>query len=273
MTNTAQSIAEPSVDISASANDSQLHHEPQKVAAGRGLNWLTEGWALLMKEPLVFAVMSVISLVAIFIMSLVPFLGSLAVTLLWPAMMAGFFLAFKHAKQQQAVTANDLFEPFKAPASLIGVGAMYLLASFVLLLVLGLVAFLSLGSITAIMNGQIDMGRMAVGLAILALIATPTSLALAMAFVFAPVLVHEHQVPVIDAIKRSFFGSLRNILPFIVFFGVFILCSFAISVLVAIPLLGWLLGIAVAIIYLPLFCGALFCAYRDIFLNHDNTVL
>lgn len=48
----------------------------------------------MMKEPLVFAAMSVISLVAIFIISLVPLLGSLAVTLLWPAMMAGFFLSF-----------------------------------------------------------------------------------------------------------------------------------------------------------------------------------
>lgn len=54
------------------------------------------------------------------------------------------------------------------------------------------------------MNGQIDMGRMVVGLVILTLIAIPASLALCMAFIFAPVLVHEHQVPVIEAIKRSF---------------------------------------------------------------------
>jgi len=270
MTDTAQPTPELAADNLANTIGLQLHHEPQKVAAGRGVKWLTEGWALMMKEPLVFAVMSVISLVAIFIISLVPLLGSLAVTLLWPAMVAGFFLAFKHAKQQQAVTANDLFEPFKAPTSLIGVGGMYLLASIVLFLVLGLVAFLSLGSIAAIMNGQIDMGRMAVGLVILTLIAIPASLALAMAFVFAPVLVHEHQVPVIEAIKRSFFGSLRNILPFVVFFGVAMLGFFVISLFVAIPVLGWLVGIAVAIIYLPLFCGALFCAYRDIFVNNHT---
>ncbi len=270
MTDTAQPTPELTLDTVINSVGSELHSEPQKVAAGRGLNWLTEGWALMMKEPLVFAAMSVISLVAIFIISLVPLLGSLAVTLLWPAMMAGFFLAFKHAKQKQAVTANDLFEPFKAPASLIGVGGMYLLASIVLFLVLALVAFLSLGSITAIMNGQIDMGRMVVGLVILTLIAIPASLALAMAFIFAPVLVHEHQVPVIEAIKRSFFGSLRNILPFIVFFIILMVALFVVGLFVAIPFLGWLVGIAVAIIYLPLFCGALFCAYRDIFVNNHT---
>ena len=42
----------------------------------------------------------------------------------------------------------------------LGLALAAALASIVLFLVLGLVAFLSLGSITAIMNGQIDMGRM-----------------------------------------------------------------------------------------------------------------
>ena len=270
MSDTAQPVPELATANISNNTSPLLRSEPHKVAAGRGFSWLTEGWALFMKEPLVFSVMSVISLVAIFILGLVPFLGGLAITLLWPAMMAGFFLAFKHAKQQQAVTANDLFEPFKAPASLIGVGGMYLLASIVLFLVLALVAFLSLGSITAIMNGQIDMGRMVVGLVILTLIAIPASLALVMAFILAPFLVHEHQVPVIEAIKRSFFGSLRNILPFIVFFIILMVALFVVGLFVAIPFLGWLVGIAVAIIYLPLFCGALFCAYRDIFVNNHT---
>lgn len=264
---------ELSADSTASSAGSLLRSKPNKVAAGRGLSWLIEGWSLLMKEPLVFAVMSLISLVGLFIVGLVPILGSLAITLLWPAMLAGFFLAFKHAKQQLPVTANDLFEPFKAPLNLIALGGMYLLASILLFLVLLLVALFSLGSITAIMNGQIDMARFAGGMVMLALISIPAALAIAMAFVFAPVLVHQHQVPVFEAIKRSFFGSLRNVLPFIVFCLVLIFAFFILGVFIAIPLLGWLLGIAVAIISLPLVCGALFCAYSDIYLNHDHTEL
>lgn len=251
----------------------RLNDEPHAVKAGRGLNWLTDSWALIKKEPLVFAVMGLVSLVAIFILNLIPFLGSLAVTLLWPVMMAGFFLAFKHAKQQQIVSLNDLFTPFRAPGSLIGVGGMYLLASIVLVVVLGIVAFFSLGSVSALSNGQADFSQMGSGLIILGLLSIPAALALAMAFVFAPVLVHEHQVPVIEAIKRSFAGSLRNILPFIVFFIVLTLCMIIIGLLSAIPLLGWLLGIAVAIMYLPLSCGALFFAYSDIFLSQSDSEL
>lgn len=258
---------------STAASSSHLHNTPHTVSAGRGLSWLLEGWALLRKEPAVFIAMSLISLVAIFIINLIPVLGSFATALLWPAMLAGFFLAFKHAKHQQSVTANDLFEPFKAPASLIGVGAMYLLAGMAILLVMMIAAFLSAGSFSAIANGQVDMTQMSVGLVIILLLSIPASLAVAMAFAFAPVLVHQHQMPVIAAIKRSFAGSLRNILPFIVFFVVLTLCFIALSILMAIPLIGWLISVVVAVIYLPLFCGALFCAYSDIFLVQTHTEL
>ncbi len=252
------------------ANTSELRSAPQAVAIGRGVSWLTESWALIMKEPVVFAVISVISLVAIFILNLIPVLGSFTSVLLWPVMTAGFFLAFRHAKRNESVTANDLFEPFKAPANLIGLGGIYLAVSIFVTLVMLLIAFLSMGSIAAVTSGDIDMMQMGTGFFIMALVAIPTSLALVMAFIFAPVLVHQHQVPVVKAVKRSFAGSLRNILPLIVFFVVLTLSFMIVGVLTAIPLLGWLVAIATAIIYLPLCCGAMFCAYNDIFLQSSS---
>lgn len=268
---------QPSEETIATAADtmhlSELRDTPHAVAAGRGIGWLTEGWALIMKEPAVFVAMSVISLVAIFILNLIPLLGSLASALLWPAMMAGFFLAFRHAKRNESVTANDLFEPFKAPASLIGVGGIYLIASLILMLILGVVAFLSIGSIAAFTEGHIDITRMGTGLVILLLIAIPSALALAMAFVFAPVLVHQHQIPVTAAIKRSFAGSKSNILPFIVLFILSVLLFMILSLFMAIPLIGWLVTFVVTIIYLPLLSGALFCAYNDIFLQSNSSEL
>lgn len=254
-------------------NISELRSAPKAVTIGRGVSWLTESWALIMKEPAVFAAISVISLIAIFILNLIPVLGSFATALLWPALAAGFFLAFRHAKRSESVTANDLFEPFKKPANLIGLGAIYLAASIFVTLALLLIAFLSMGSIAAVTSGDIDMMQMGTGLFIMALVAIPASLALVMAFIFAPVLVHQHQIPVVEAIKRSFAGSLRNILPLIVFFVVLTLSFMIIGVLTAIPLLGWLIAIALAVLYLPLGCGALFCAYNDIFLQHSNPEL
>ncbi len=254
-------------------NISELRSAPQAVTIGRGVSWLTESWALIMKESAVFAAISVISLIAIFILNLIPVLGSFATALLWPALAAGFFLAFRHAKRSESVTANDLFEPFKKPANLIGLGAIYLAASIFVTLALLLIAFLSIGSIAAVTSGDIDMMQMGTGLFIMVLVAIPASLALVMAFIFAPVLVHQHQIPVVEAIKRSFAGSLRNILPLIVFFVVLTLSFMIVGALTAIPLLGWLIAIAVAVLYLPLGCGALFCAYNDIFLQPNNPEL
>ena len=205
-------------------------------------------------------------MIGIFIINLIPLLGSLATVLFWPALAAGFFLAFKHAQQNQTVSLNDLFEPFKAPTSLMGVGAMYLLASIIIMLVMFIIAFFSFGSFSAIVNGEVDMERMSFGFIIITLVSIPVSLAFAMAFVFAPVLVHQHNVPVIEAIQRSFSGSLRNILPFIVFFAVITLCFILLSAFIVVPLIGLLISMAMAVLYLPLFCGALFCAYSDIFL-------
>ena len=259
--------------ISKGPSPAQLRSEPQAVSAGRGLKWLTEGWALFKKEPLIFIAMSVISLIGIFIINLIPLLGSLATVLFWPALAAGFFLAFKHAQQNQTVSINDLFEPFKAPTRLMGVGAMYLLASIIIMLVMFIIAFFSFGSFSAIANGEVDMERMGFGFILITLVSIPVSLAFAMAFVFAPVLVHQHNVPVIEAIQRSFSGSLRNILPFIVFFAVITLCFILLSAFIVVPLIGLLISMAMAVLYLPLFCGALFCAYNDIFLQASNPEL
>ncbi len=270
---TPQLPEETVVNPAGTSSTSELRNAPHAVAAGRGIAWLTESWALMMKEPAVFIAMSLISLVAIFILNLIPLLGGLASALLWPAMTAGFFLAFRHAKRKESVTANDLFEPFKAPTNLIILGGMYLLASIILMLVLGMIAFSSLGSIAAIADGNVDIARMGKGFVILLLIAIPSSLAFAMAFVFAPVLVHQHQIPVIEAIKRSFAGSLRNILPFIMLFLVSAVLFIVLSFFMAIPLIGWLITIVVSIVYLPLFCGALFCAYSEIFLTPTSTEL
>ncbi|HKM37453.1 MAG TPA: BPSS1780 family membrane protein [Thiopseudomonas sp.] len=262
-----------SISESPSLSPTQLRSEPHTVSAGRGLKWLTEGWALLRKEPLMFIAMSVISLIGIFIINLIPLLGSLATVLFWPALAAGFFLAFKHAQQDQPVSVNDLFEPFKTPGSLIGVGGMYLLASIVIMLFMFIIAFIGFGSFSAIVSGDIDMERMTRGFIIITLVSIPVSLAFVMAFAFAPVLVHQHNVPVIEAIKRSFSGSLRNIRPFIVFFAVLTLCFILLSAFVVVPLIGLLISMAMAVLYLPLFCGALFCAYRDIFLQPSNPEL
>ena len=78
-----------------------------------------------------------------------------------------------------------------------------------------------------------------------------------MAFYFAPALILFHDLDVVSALKRSFTGCLRNILPFLLF-GI---AMFFLSILAMIPLmLGFLVLSPIAMI-------TIYVAYREIFLE------
>jgi uncharacterized membrane protein len=87
------------------------------------------------------------------------------------------------------------------------------------------------------------------------LVAILLGIPLAMAMYFAPSLVALDQVPVLKAFSLSFFGCLRNILPFLVY-G---LVAMLMLILGTLPLL---LGLLVV---LPILTIAVYTAYRDIF--------
>lgn len=265
MSNTA-----PTAALTATPS-ATLHHTPQTLGAGRAIGWLFDSAALLIKYPLAFIAISMISILALYSINLIPILGNFAVALLWPVFLAGFFLAFTQAKQHQRVLIQSIFAPFKAPARLIGIGAMYLLAGFSILLLMLASAYLSTGSFSAIANGQVDIDQMSSAMMLLLLLSIPASVALAMAFTFAPVLVYQHQLPVLRAIGRSFMGSLRNILPLIIFSLLVSLCFIALGLLASTPFIGGLLSSILAMLYVPWICGALFCAYSDIFIIQPHT--
>ena len=96
---------------------------------------------------------------------------------------------------------------------------------------------------------------------ILILIGLALFIPLVMALYFAPALIVHHDLGAVDAMKLSFKGCLRNILPFLVYGVIAMILGF----LASIPLmLGWLvLG--------PILAIAVYVAYRQIFL--DDTAI
>jgi uncharacterized membrane protein len=89
------------------------------------------------------------------------------------------------------------------------------------------------------------------------LIAIALALPLVMALWFAPALVVFHELDAVAAMKASFTGCLRNIVPFLVYGIVGLL----LAVVAMIPLgLGWLvLG--------PVLAASVYASYRDIYLR------
>lgn len=250
-------------------------HEARGVGAERGVAWFTEGWRLLKKAPMMFAVMGIIFIVIYFVLGLVPIVGYIASVLIWPHLMAGLYLAARHAWENQPVEIGDLFQPFNNLGSLLPLGGLYLLGSVLLVIVMMILMFAMLGAagMGVIFTGEtgdlsaFDETTFGLSVLLAMLIGLLLFIPYMMAFMFAPVLVHQQNLPSLEAIKQSFVACLRNIVPFLIWGLIWFVAMIVLVVLALIPVLGWLLFIAAVLVFVPLSCNNLYVAYRNIFLD------
>jgi uncharacterized membrane protein len=177
--------------------------------------------------------------------------------------MAGIMLGCRDSEAGERFQVNHLFAGFKQhTGSLILVGLLYMVG----LIVVTIVAFVPIGLLVAIVAPQIgsslenaDMATIMytmvplVVLGILLILAL--SLPLMMALWFAPALVVFHDVQPMAAMKASFRGCLKNIVPFLVY-G---LVGLGLMILALIPVgLGLL-------VFVPVLWATMYTAYRDIY--------
>lgn len=228
------------------------------VPAGNGWSWITSAFTIFRAAPgtwigglLVFFVILVVS-------GMVPFIGTIASSALWPVFVAGFASAARIIDQGSEPEFNEFFAGFRERfGSLIILGLIGLAISVVVFLavfaVMG-VGFLSL------MSGEMEpeaMQGMAMTLLLAVLIAFALLLPLMMATWFAPLLIMFHDMAPLEAMKASFAGCLKAMLPFLVYGVVLFFAAFIASI----PLfLGWLvLG--------PVIAASVYTAYRDIYFS------
>lgn len=261
----------PAAELTLPSSSGQLG-EPVRLGASRGIDWLGEGWRLFMRAPGMLLGISLTAVVLYTLVGLVPLLGSVAILLLWPALSAGLFLALKHAHEGQPVAFADLFAPFSSLSGLVTLGALYLLA-MVAAAVVGAGAMGALGGLSMLAgladNGVDHMSGMmslAPGFLLAFLVFVTLVSLVAMGFIFAPILVHQQQVPAMEAIRLSFVACMRNMLPFLLWGLAFLIVGIVVGVLSAlIPLLGGLLMLVFCLLLMPLSAASMYCAYRDIF--------
>ena len=229
----------------------------QAVPAGNGWTWIADGWELFKRQPGMWIGMIVIAMVIFIVAALIPFVGGLLLSLFGPVFAAGFMIGCKALDTGGELELGHLFAGFRErTGTLIAVGAIYLAGSVVIMLVVGL----TMGVGMAAMMGQADpesMAAMGVTMVLAMLIMFALMLPLVMAIWLAAPLVVFHDHSPVDAMKGSFFGCLKNILPFLLY-GVIL---FLLSIVATIPIgLGWLvLG--------PVFAGSIYASYRDIYLK------
>lgn len=231
---------------------------PRAVDAGRGLGWWTEGWRLFTRAAGMWVILTLILMAIFVLVGLVPLLGGLVVSLLAPVFAGSLMKAARKVEAGGSLEVGDLFAGFRDKLTpLLTLGALLLAVS----LAIGVVAALSgLGALIGAAAGGANESPAAVlaalGTGMIALLVVLVlGLLVAMAYWFAPALVVLHDVAPVAALKASFAGCMKNVLPMLVYGVIYIVAS----IVASIPFgLGWL-------VLLPVLALTIYVSYRDVF--------
>jgi len=229
----------------------------QSRPAGNGWTWIAEGWELFKRQPGLWIGMVLLAAVIFIAASLIPIVGPLATTLFGPVFAAGVMVGCKTLDSGGELELGHLFAGFRErTGTLIAVGALYLAATVVVIVVVSLV--MGVGMMTMMGAGDPqEVAAMGMTIVLAVLIMFALLLPAVMAIWLAAPLVVFHEHGAIEAMKGSFAGCLKNILPFLVYSVVL----FVFAIAATLPLmLGWLvLG--------PVFAASVYASYRDIYLK------
>ena len=233
---------------------------PHTVPAGNGWQWIAGGWDHFKQNPLAWIGGIVVWILLMMALSFIPLLGPLAVNLLSPVIIAGFMLGAQAQREGDSFTVGHIFSGFNNNAGkLIVVGLLYLVGTFLIMLVVGLMVggalFANMGQLQAAeQNPEAAMAM--VGPMLLAmLVAMALMIPLLMAYWFAPALVAFEDLGAFEAMKLSFRACLKNMLPFLVY-G---LITLALMFVAMIPF-----GLGMLVLS-PVMVAAIYVSYRDIF--------
>ncbi|MCB4360193.1 BPSS1780 family membrane protein [Quatrionicoccus australiensis] len=231
--------------------------ESREVDPGACFDWLRQGWAMFLANPGVWIGCSVLMLIMLMAISIVPFFGQVAAHLLVPLFGAGMVQICRHLANGQEPQIADLFAGFHHQA-----GQLVMVGVFFAAGVFG-IAFIAFLLVTGGVLGGVVTGRVAGfgiafgGVMLAGLLVMVLSIPVIMATWFAPALVFFHDMKPLDAMKASFAAGAKNWLAMTIF-GVFLVVVLFFAML---PLgLGLLL-------LLPVFSGAVYASYRDIFVG------
>lgn len=244
--------------------------EPRAVDAGHGASWWGEGWRLFTPSVGVWLLITVILVVLHIAGALVPVVGSLAMQILLPVFTGGLMLGCRAIDRGNPLTVGHLFGGFsQRTGPLVVVGLIYTgLAILITLIVAGMMIAIFGVAILGMLTGSADASQTGIALdsvvvAVLLgiLFFLLLLLPLIMAVWFAPALVMLGGISPGAAMKASFQGCTRNIVPFLAY-G---LIGIALAVVASIPFgLGWfVLG--------PVTIASIYASYCDIFEEKNDS--
>ena len=260
----------PSQPIADAVRGGAPAPSPRTVDADRGLAWWSEAWRLFTPAAGVWLLIIILLIILNIVLAAIPLVGHVSGQLLFPIFAGGLMLGCRAVDRGEPLTVGHLFAGFSTRSGpLFLLGLIYTaIAIAIALVVFGLLlVFFGAAIVSSLWHLQ-DLQELqdpwaavsilgSLGLAILVglLVFLLLYLPLVMAIWFAPALVVLRGVAPLDAMRLSFNGCMRNIVPFLLY-GVI---GVGLSIVATIPLLlGWLvLG--------PVTIASLYTSYCDIY--------
>ncbi len=240
--------------------------EVKRVGIGQGLSWFGAGWRIFQTALGAWLVATIAYIGLSLILSFIPFVGPLVLTLIAPALFAGLLIMAHNARTGGEATAGMLFEGLSDPeirGSLLLLGAVSIGAAVLAgaaFLVLGMGSVMAGAGMTSMSGGGEEaafgaVAAMGSGFLLGLLVSLGIALLVTMALFYAVPLVALRGAEPVAAMKASIRAVLRNILPLLAFSVVYIL----LAILAAIPLgLGFL-------ILFPVSAAAVYQSFEEIF--------
>ncbi len=249
--------APPEADLIESSDSSEP--EAEKVSAGSGTGWLSRSFWHFKQNPFAWIGAVIVFIILYAGLSLIPFIGALAVTLLSPVVMAGFSIGAQEQDNGGDFRFGHIFAGFSRNlGQLVLVGVFYLLFFILIAAVFGGV-FMATMAGSAPMDPNAGpaaiMNSMGPAMLILLLLGLFLMMFVFMAYYYAPTLVALDDMSAISAMKMSLKGCLKNWLALLIFW---ILAS----LLMFVAMIPVMLGLLVVV---PMLQASVYVSYRNIF--------
>lgn len=240
-------------------NASRRHHPPPPapgdVVPAHALQWLADGWALVLKAPVTWAIQAFVFFIIIAALGVLPFLGWAAAPIALPVLVAGMLSGAQKLDRDETLRVDHLFDGVRRHAgNLMLVGVFHLLGALLAALISAAIGGSAVLTGTVIGNVP-GAGVAAGGVMLGVLVFTVLWVLLMMALWFAPALVMLHDVAQLDAMKLSARACFHNLLAFIVL-------AVLLYVIVWVAMIPAGMGMLVLI---PVIAGALYAAWKETF--------
>jgi uncharacterized membrane protein len=225
------------------------------VAAGNGWQWIRDAYGYFRRQPGVWIILIVILFALGIALHFIPLIGWIAGPLVWPVLAGGLMAGCRSIERGGEIELAHLFAGFSR-----NTGQLMLVAAIGMgLMVLALLPVVIVSGVSGLLaatSGSGFAGLAMVGGALVgALLSFALMIPVYMGLYFAPALVMLQDQSAPRAIAESFRGTLKNVVPFLLYGVIVFVLAIPASMLF---MLGWL-------VLAPVLAASVYTAYRDIY--------